>query len=263
MPENFGVVRTNRKREQVFCGKEAEMGTTSVIISNPQSNPQCMMSCATSAYFGSPRVDTVEVCGSSPHGPTIFFSELASTTFLDQAPIGSIKEGVRNYQGHFLIFLREDTGPPDALLTGQHISRPFRIRKYSARFAGRGGSLAQQTELAREERSPKAVRLSLHACGRRQTRPTHVRTIEVGELLVQFKSTKSFQVLSVHARACLAFGELRQFSIERHESCWRVTSPLVSPPGGEYEPQRIYCQVIPKGQSRISPDRSGLSLNFG
>src|ERR1700730_15440261 len=53
-------------------------------ISNPHSNPQCMMSCATSAYFGSPRgllsccktyerhLDTVEVCGSSPHGPTIY-----------------------------------------------------------------------------------------------------------------------------------------------------------------------------------------------
>src|ERR1700724_3715438 len=65
------------------------MGTTSVIISNPQSNPQCMMSCTTSAYFGSPRgllscckaypchLDTVEVCGSSPHGPTIIFNTLA------------------------------------------------------------------------------------------------------------------------------------------------------------------------------------------
>jgi hypothetical protein len=38
--------------------------------------------------------DTVEVCGSSPHGPTISFSELASTGFLGQAPIGSIKEAV-------------------------------------------------------------------------------------------------------------------------------------------------------------------------
>jgi len=51
-------------------------------------------------------IDTVEVCGSSPHGPTIFFSELASTTFLGQAPIGSNKDAVRNYRGHFLIFLR-------------------------------------------------------------------------------------------------------------------------------------------------------------
>ena len=56
MTDTFVVVRTNRKREQVFCGKAAEMGTTSVIISNPHSNPQCMKSCATSAYFGSPRV---------------------------------------------------------------------------------------------------------------------------------------------------------------------------------------------------------------
>src|SRR5467141_1653390 len=59
------------------------MGATSVIISNPHSNPQSMMSCTASAYFGSPRsllsccktypgsIDTVEVCGSSPHGPTI------------------------------------------------------------------------------------------------------------------------------------------------------------------------------------------------
>jgi hypothetical protein len=34
------------------------------------------------------------------------------------------------------------------------MSRPFRIRKYSVRFAGRGGSVAQQTELASGERSP-------------------------------------------------------------------------------------------------------------
>ena len=44
-------------------------------------------------------VDTVEVCGSSPHGPTIFFSDLASTTLLDQAPIGSIKEVLRDSEG--------------------------------------------------------------------------------------------------------------------------------------------------------------------
>jgi hypothetical protein len=50
--------------------------------------------------------DTVEVCGSGPHGPTIFFSELASTTFLGKAPMGSIKEVVRDYRGHFQIFLR-------------------------------------------------------------------------------------------------------------------------------------------------------------
>jgi hypothetical protein len=61
--------------------------------------------------------DTVEVCSSSPHGPTIFFSDLASTTLLDQAPIGSIKEVVRDCQGHFVIVLREDTGPPDTHLT--------------------------------------------------------------------------------------------------------------------------------------------------
>jgi hypothetical protein len=50
---------------------------------NPQSNPQTMMSCATSAYFGSPRglvsccktysccSDKGEVGGSSPPRPTI------------------------------------------------------------------------------------------------------------------------------------------------------------------------------------------------
>ena len=59
--------------------------------------------CPTTAYYqvlGSPQqLDTVEVCGSSPHGPTIFFSELASTTSLGKAPIGSIKEIVRDSQG--------------------------------------------------------------------------------------------------------------------------------------------------------------------
>jgi len=80
------------------------MGATSVIISSPHSNPQCMMSCATSACFGSPRgllsyFDTVEVCGSSPHGPTISFSELASSTSPGKAPIGSIEEVVRDSQG--------------------------------------------------------------------------------------------------------------------------------------------------------------------
>ena len=62
-------------------------------------------------------VDTVEVCGSSPHGPTISFSELASTTFLGQAPIASIKDAVRDCRGHFLIVFPEDTGPPDTHLT--------------------------------------------------------------------------------------------------------------------------------------------------
>jgi hypothetical protein len=51
-------------------------------------------------------MDTVEVCGSSPHGPTIFFSDLASTTFLDQAPIGSIKEEVRDSQGSSRLLAR-------------------------------------------------------------------------------------------------------------------------------------------------------------
>src|SRR6202035_5697723 len=38
-----------------FYGMKAWMGATSVIISNPHSNPQSMMSCTASAYFGSPR----------------------------------------------------------------------------------------------------------------------------------------------------------------------------------------------------------------
>src|ERR1700687_3657315 len=61
-------------------------------ISNPHSNPQCVVTCTTSAYFGSPRgllsccktypgkIDTVEVCGSSPHGPTIIFNTLAGVS---------------------------------------------------------------------------------------------------------------------------------------------------------------------------------------
>ena len=68
--------------------KEAWIDATSMVISNPHSNPQCVMSCMTSACFGSPRgllsccktypgsIDTVEVCGSSPHGPTILFKQL-------------------------------------------------------------------------------------------------------------------------------------------------------------------------------------------
>jgi hypothetical protein len=85
MPENFGVVCRNRKREQAFSDNNAEVVAVSVIISDLQSNPQCMTPCTTSACFASPRgllsccktysgsIDTVEVCGSSPHGPTILF----------------------------------------------------------------------------------------------------------------------------------------------------------------------------------------------
>jgi hypothetical protein len=54
--------------------------------------------------------DAVEVFGSSPHGPTIFFNGLVPTTTFGQAPIGSIKQAVRDDRGQFLIFLREDTG---------------------------------------------------------------------------------------------------------------------------------------------------------
>jgi hypothetical protein len=55
--------------------------------------------------------DTVEVCGSSPHGPTISFSELESTTSPGEAPIGSIKEAVQNKRGDFIIFLGQDNCP--------------------------------------------------------------------------------------------------------------------------------------------------------
>jgi hypothetical protein len=110
-----------------------------VFISNPHPNPQSAMTCTTSAYFGSPRgllsFDTVEVCGSSPHGPTISFSELASITSLGKAPIGSIKEAVRNYRRHFLISHCYDTCPPAGPLTENvrrtYQNRRFRIREYS------------------------------------------------------------------------------------------------------------------------------------
>ena len=81
---------------------------------NPKANPRCVRLLSIIKYLAVPNslvsFDTVEVCGSSPHGPTIFFSELASTTSLGKAPIGSIKDVVRNCQGHFLIVLREETG---------------------------------------------------------------------------------------------------------------------------------------------------------
>ena len=87
--------------------------------------------------FGSPPqsgIDTVEVCGSSPHGPTIFFNELGSKITLGKAPIGSINEAVGKYRGHFLIFPRQDTcplaGPPTGNVRGTYQSRRFRIREY-------------------------------------------------------------------------------------------------------------------------------------
>jgi hypothetical protein len=61
-------------------------------FSNPQPNPQKMMSCTTCRYFGSPRVvvsrcktypgyaHTVEVVGSNPTAPTISFLGLAGTS---------------------------------------------------------------------------------------------------------------------------------------------------------------------------------------
>jgi hypothetical protein len=52
--------------------------------------------------------DTVEVCGSSPHGPTIFFSELASPTSPGKAPNGPIKEVVRDSQGSSSLWAQTD-----------------------------------------------------------------------------------------------------------------------------------------------------------
>jgi len=75
------------------------MGTGAVIFSNPHPNPQSAMSHTTS-------VDTVEVSGSSPDGPTIFFSELASTTSPSKGPNGSIKEVVRDFQGSLRLWAR-------------------------------------------------------------------------------------------------------------------------------------------------------------
>jgi len=134
MPENLAMVCANRDREQIF-------------------------------------IDTVEVCGSSPHGPTISFSELASTTSLGKAPTGSIKEAVRNYRAHFLSILRQDTCTPAGLLTGNvlgtHQSRRFRISNIRSRSRDLAASSGSKPTF-RGERSPKSVRLSLHACGRRQ-----------------------------------------------------------------------------------------------
>ena len=52
-------------------------------------------------------LDTVEVNGSSPFGPTIFFSELASATLLGKAPNGSIKELVRDSQGSIRLWAQD------------------------------------------------------------------------------------------------------------------------------------------------------------
>src|SRR4029077_9893216 len=112
--ENSRVPKYKRSRQSTrqgsrlsrltrFLLKNLWLGATSVIISNPQSNPQCMMSCTTSACFGSPRsllsrcntyerhLDTVEVCGSSPHGPTIFFNNLETVVPFYVAPSCSNK----------------------------------------------------------------------------------------------------------------------------------------------------------------------------
>jgi hypothetical protein len=66
-------------------------------FSNPQPNPQNVMSYTTSAYLGSPRgfisrckIDTVEVRSSSLLVPTISFNGLASLTSLREAPNGSM-----------------------------------------------------------------------------------------------------------------------------------------------------------------------------
>ena len=72
-------------------------------VASNTTQPTKSMSYMTSAYFGSPRglisccktypshLDTVEVWGSSPHGPTISSNGLASTTSVSKAPNGSIR----------------------------------------------------------------------------------------------------------------------------------------------------------------------------
>jgi hypothetical protein len=55
--KNLAVVCANRDREQILMvRKQGWMGATSVIISNPHSNPQCMMSRETSACLAVPAV---------------------------------------------------------------------------------------------------------------------------------------------------------------------------------------------------------------
>src|SRR5258707_5187047 len=128
--------------------------------------------CPTTGYF-----DTVEVWGSSPHGPTIFFNGLAFTTSLRKAPIGSIREAVRNYRGHFLSILRQDTCTPSGLLIGNvrgsHQSRRFRISNIRSSSQDLGASSGSKPKF-RGERSPNSVRLSLHACGRRHMKRTRL-----------------------------------------------------------------------------------------
>ncbi len=57
MPKNFDLVAQIQSVNRLYylCYKRIQKGEASLIISNPHSNPQCMMSCATSAYVGSPR----------------------------------------------------------------------------------------------------------------------------------------------------------------------------------------------------------------
>src|SRR6266566_6686687 len=64
------------------------LAVQSALEFQPTTQPTKSMSCMTSSYFGSPRglvsccktypcyLDTVEVWGSSPHGPTISFKQL-------------------------------------------------------------------------------------------------------------------------------------------------------------------------------------------
>ena len=117
------------------------------IASSYHSDFFCVASSRTGSGF-----DTVEVCGSSPHGPTIFFNDLASAIFLDQAPIGAINKAVHNHPGDLVIFLLRRmsfVGPLTSNLPGKYQSRRFRIRESSGRLAGSASSVARQPHPAR------------------------------------------------------------------------------------------------------------------
>jgi hypothetical protein len=77
---------------EIRSGKYVGRFWSSSAFSNPQPNPQKVCLIRTSTYFGSPRVDTVELWGSSPRAPTIPFNELACKTSARKAPNGSIKD---------------------------------------------------------------------------------------------------------------------------------------------------------------------------
>jgi hypothetical protein len=87
--------------------------------------------------------DTVEVCGSSPHGPTISFNKLASVTSLGKAPNGSIKEVVGDSQGLHVCGRRQMRRT--RLPREQTLSLTL-VRKPTAERQSRNGSVTQNVE---------------------------------------------------------------------------------------------------------------------